>query len=79
MTGDTTRMMPIREPDLAELERLLPMLTDEIEFGNGRAGISALSPAGRTRVRRIQQILSDVRWNYGPHTEIEVIPAGDEP
>ncbi len=29
------------------------------------------------KLRQVQQIVSNVRWDYGPHTNIEIIPAGD--
>lgn len=29
----------------------------------------------RTQVRRLQKIIGDVRWNYGPPSEVESVPA----
>ena len=63
------RMHHITEDDLAELERLLPEVT--------MALWPQLDNRLRVQLRRIKDILSKVRWDYGPPTEVEVIPAGD--
>ena len=61
------RLMQIYEDDLAELERVLPEVTDTLA--------QHLDNRQRVQLRRVQVILSNVRWNYGPHTDITVIPA----
>lgn len=66
-----TRLLQIKEDDLAELEKVLPELSEAL--------ITVSNPSIRTKLRRVQQILSNVRWNYGPSTLVEIIPAGDEP
>jgi hypothetical protein len=55
---------------LADLERLLPDLADRLK--------GALDNATRVKVRRVQTILANVRWNYGPPGAVERIPAGDD-
>lgn len=60
-----SRLYQIHEQDLADLEQLMPVICESI----GRE----LDSAEKIRVRRIQKILSDVRWNYGPHSEVENI------
>jgi hypothetical protein len=66
--GGSTRLFRINEPDLAELERIVPLLMEQgmIKFDTN---------AARVRLRKVKQILSDVRWNYGPWSHVEEIPA----
>lgn len=47
----------IQESDLADLERLLPTLQE------------MMTPV----VRRVKEILSNVRWNYGPYQDVEIV------
>lgn len=63
------RLLQIHEEDLAELERTLP------QFQQAMMGI--LDGRLRTKIRRVQKILSDVRWNYGPPENVERIPCDD--
>lgn len=65
--GAGSRMFQIYESDLAELEKIVPAMSDHF--------MGKLSPRLRTQLRRAKDILSNVRWNYGPHDEVEVIPA----
>ncbi len=52
------KMFQITEPDLAELESLLPqVMWDRPDLQNTRVKI---------KWRRIIEIIKDVRWNYGP-------------
>lgn len=60
-------MFQIYEEDLVELERIVPQISDTLEIH--------FTPKIRTQMRRVRDILSKVRWNYGPHTDVEVIPA----
>lgn len=62
-----SRMFQIHEADLAELEKIIPAISD------GHMG--EWNPRERTQFRRAKDILSNVRWNYGPHTDVETIPA----
>lgn len=59
--------------DLAELERLVPLLIEkamQVHDNN----------ESRVQIRRVKSILSNVRWNYGPWGQVTVIPAdGDVP
>ena len=63
------RMFQIHEEHLAELEKLVPQL--------GEALVTRLDARLRTQLRRTKSILSDIRWNYGPPGQVEVIPAND--
>jgi len=63
-------MFQMYEEDLAELERVIPEFSDSM--------MGKLSPRMRTQLRRCKEILSNVRWNYGPHSEVEIIPASDD-
>lgn len=65
------RLYQIYERDLVELERMLPELIEPLYASN--------QPRIRVQARRIKDILSNVRWNYGPHTNVEVIPADEPP
>lgn len=66
---DATGMFQINEADLADLERTLPQISQELWLH--------LTPQSRTKFRRCQLILSRVRWNYGPPTDIHVVEDGD--
>lgn len=61
-----SRMFQIHEDDLVDLERTLPQFHDALH--------TQLTPTLRTQFRRVQDILSNVRWNYGPHENVKVIP-----
>jgi hypothetical protein len=71
--GEVTmsRLFQVYEDDLAELERIVPDFSSSM--------MAQLTPRMRTQLRRCKEILSNIRWNYGPHTEVEVIPADDGP
>lgn len=60
------KMFQISEADLKELEWRIPAL---IEL--------ASSPKTRVAARVIKKILSDVRWNYGPHENVEIVEASE--
>jgi methionine synthase II (cobalamin-independent) len=63
-----TRLFQISEPDLAELERTVPALIEQ--------AMKALdNNAARVGIRRVKQILTNVRWNYGPWSDVTEIPA----
>ena len=59
------KLFQIYENDLAELEHILPQLQDKLMLN--------MDNQTRVQLRRIRQIVSDVRWNYGPPTEVEII------
>jgi hypothetical protein len=61
------KLFQINEDDLGELERILPQLAE--------AMTPALNNRLRVQLRRVQVILSNVRWNYGPPSEVTIIPA----
>lgn len=64
-----SRLFQIYEDDLADLERIAPLFAD--------GAIVTLTPRLRTQLRRVQTILSNVRWGYGPPSHVESVP--DEP
>lgn len=55
---ETHRLFQIYESDLCDLEKILPDLASVLA--------SQTDPRLRTQLRRVQQILSNVRWGYGP-------------
>ena len=68
--ADTMKLFQITEDDLAELERLVPELCWDFA--------AQLDNRTRTKFRRCQTILSNVRWGYGPPEHVETIPAGPD-
>lgn len=62
------KLHQITEDDLATLEKLLPELCDHLMNGG-------LDNARKAKIRQVQRIISDVRWNYGPPSDVQVIPA----
>ena len=60
----------INESDLGELERILPQLAE--------ATTPVINNRLRVQLRRCKMILSNVRWEYGPASEVEIIPDGEE-
>lgn len=64
------KLHQITEDDLATLERSIPLLVPCLMNNMGNRE--------RVLLRQIQEILSSVRWNYGPPSEIEKIePKGE--
>lgn len=64
-----TKRFQISEPDLAELERMLPELLEFVTHAPG------CQPRHRVMFRNVQTIIVNMRWNYGPHTEVGRIEA----
>ena len=64
------RLFQIHDDDLGELERTLPQLADALMpvLAN-----PLLANRLRVQLRRCQKILSDVRWNYGPPGQVEIV------
>lgn len=60
-------MHQVHENDLSELEQVLPQLAEALT--------PVLTNRLRVQLRRCQQIVSNVRWNYGPPSDVKVIPA----
>ena len=58
-------MFQINADDLAVLEFAIPELCEHLA--------EKTSNADRVKIRRVKEILSNVRWNYQPHSEIERI------
>jgi len=65
-----TKMYQIYDDDLATLERTLPQLADAV--------MPVLNNRLRVQLRQVQKILSEVRWNYGPPAEVQVIGPDEE-
>ena len=71
MAANNEELFQIYESDLAYLEQTLPRIADCLVMA------SQNNPVSRTRLIRIQSILSNVRWGYGPKRDVEVL--GDQP
>lgn len=65
------RMYQISEADLCDLEQIMPRLADTL----AQPGIDNKT---KVRLRRVQRVLSDVRWNYGPPETVERIPVQED-
>jgi hypothetical protein len=63
------RLLQIHEHDLATLEHCLPELM--------MSTMAAMTPKDRVQWRKVMSVIHDVRWNYGPPTSVQVIPAGE--
>lgn len=61
-----TKLFQIYETDLQTLEATLPRLQDALGEAMNR-------PDVQVAVQEVKEILSNVRWNYGPYTEVERI------
>lgn len=59
------KLFQIHDDDLAVLELAIPELCERLA--------EKTSNADRVKIRRVKEILSNVRWNYQPHSEIERI------
>lgn len=68
----STHLFQITEPDLAELERLLPKICDRAIW-SGADGRT--DPGMRVAIISVQQIVSRIRWDYGPPQEVYRVPA----
>lgn len=66
------KLFQIYEDDLAALEADAPWLCERLVF------TLAMDNAARIRIRRLKSILTNVRWNYGPPSEVERIDAGED-
>lgn len=64
------KLFQINEDDLATLEQVCPEIL-------GRS-YGILDNALRVKFRRVQEILMNVRWNYGPPQHVESLPADGE-
>jgi hypothetical protein len=65
-----TRMFQVYENDLQKLEHALPLLHDALGLGLNRPDVQVL-------IEEVKEIISNVRWNYGPHTLVATV-RGDE-
>ena len=60
-----SKLMQIYESDLAILEQDIPAILER--------HMLCLTNADRAAIRRIQRVILDVRWNYGPPTDVESV------
>jgi hypothetical protein len=60
------KLFQIKEDDLETLEQVLPAL-----LGDPRIMPLMNDAAMRAKFRRLQQVIVNVRWNYGPPSEVE--------
>lgn len=65
----------VSEEDLADLERLLPVFQELIL--PMLAHKPEIGPRYRVTVRRVKEILSNIRWDYGPYGSVDIV-GGDE-
>ncbi len=65
-----SKLFQIKEDDLGALEATMPQLADAL--------MPVLNNRLRVQLRRVQQVLSDVRWGYGPPSEVQIISPDDD-
>lgn len=61
------KLFQITEEDLADLERLVPEAMDRVTMRPDA------TPRDRAIFKRLQSIIVNVRWNYGPPENVERI------
>lgn len=67
-----TRMFQVYETDLQKLEHALPRVFD------------ALPPAAKNDAafqvlfEECKDVIGNIRWNYGPHTNVAVVDGAEE-
>ena len=66
-----TRLFQIYEDDLQKLEHTLPRIAEHCGEAMNRPEVQVL-------FQELKEIVSNVRWNYGPPTEVQRIDAGDK-
>ena len=75
-----SKLFRIEEDDFAELERILPAWAERLACAEARHRQNQSAPSNdnalSVQIRRIQSIITNVRWEYQPHTNIGVIDAG---
>lgn len=62
----------VTEDDLATLEHVLPQIARDL----CTALTTPAAPRIRKQLRQVQEIVTNIRWDYGPPTEVTTIPAG---
>lgn len=65
------KMFQISADDLRVLEDVIPKLCDTV------GSRPEATNKDRTRIRVVKRILSDIRFDYGPPTDVENVPAGE--
>jgi hypothetical protein len=64
-----SRLFQIYENDLQVLEHALPRLHDAL-------GEAVNRPDVQVMLQEVKEIVSNVRWNYGPHPDVKRIEGG---
>lgn len=59
------RLHQINDDDLKTLEECVPQLTERLA--------ERTTNADRAMIRRVKEVLSNVRWNYQPHREHQIM------
>jgi hypothetical protein len=67
---NSTKLFRIYEPDLALLEKAIPVLHEAVSLSPAYA-----RPDVQVAIEECKRILSDVRWDYGPYSHVERLPA----
>lgn len=68
----STKFYQIREHDLGLLEKCLPILHEAVSPESLRW------PQVQVALEECKRIVSDIRWNYGPHQERIVTPGRED-
>ena len=65
-----SKLFQIYESDLQKLEHALPQVFDALSPDRKN------DPRFQVLLDECKEVLSSVRWNYGPHTEVRRIDGG---
>lgn len=66
-----SKLFRIYEADLQLLETALPQLQDALGEAMNRPHVNAI-------MGEVKEVLSNVRWDYGPHTDVKCIKRVDD-
>lgn len=67
----SSRMFRIYDQDLALLERSAGVIHEALSMSP-----AYMRPDVQVSIEEMKRILSDVRWDYGPYSHVERVPAG---
>lgn len=64
-----SQLFQVYEQDLVQMEQSLPILAQAVGPLN--------DPRLKRHLRLLKEIVSNVRWNYGPHDQVEKVEDHD--
>lgn len=67
---NTVRLHQITDDDLAVIERLVPLFVERL--------YAQMDNKLRAQIRQVQQVIVNVRWNYGPPGKVVTFGADED-